>query len=342
MSWLKSALTSPLGNSCLSAFVGAAESFGSTAHLVRVLTYHRVDHFDPNDTRPYDPSLISATPAEFAEQMEWIARHDLAVSMDEFLAALDGAPLKPGAVLITFDDANRCFAKHAWPILRERGLPATVFVPTNFPHASHSAIPRPRFWWDRIYASVMQTDRERWIDDRGDAFDLSSFENRRAVVRQMATRVKSMPHDQACEWIDEVCEQLSQPLFENNILSWDELRALADDGVTLAPHTMSHPLLTRLPLQAARQEMAGSLEAIRREIPAAAPVLAYPDGDHNDDVAEAAKEAGFAAAFTTRRGINTTASDPFRLRRVNIGRGTKLSLLRAQLLPQLRHLPSYT
>jgi peptidoglycan/xylan/chitin deacetylase (PgdA/CDA1 family) len=330
MSWLKRSLVSPVGGACLSAFVSALECMGRGANLLRVLTYHRVDEID--DDTPYNPSLISATPNEFARQMDLIADRGLAVSMDEVLDAWQRRrSLKPGAVLLTFDDANCCFARNAWPILQDRGLPVTVFVPTAFPSSSC------RFWWDRVHAAVFNTTIMRV--EHNVTFDLSTPTKKRLAVREISRRVKSMPHHDGCQWVDEICESLGEVEFANNVLTWDELSDLASAGVVLAPHTRTHPLLSRVPIEQARAEAVGSFHDLRERIGRAPKVLAYPAGDFNASVASMLDEEGFAAAFTVKRGINAMHSeDRFRLRRINVGRGTTLPLLRAQLLPQVKHL----
>ena len=43
---------------------------------------------------------------------------------------LMAAPEEPG-IALTFDDAFVNFRDEAWPVLREHGLPVTVFVPTD-------------------------------------------------------------------------------------------------------------------------------------------------------------------------------------------------------------------
>lgn len=83
-----------------------------------ILTYHSVDG---------SSSPISIGEAAFRNHAEWLARHGPPVVTPAELLLLP--PSEP-AVALTFDDAFRSFADVAWPILRNHGLPATVFVPT--------------------------------------------------------------------------------------------------------------------------------------------------------------------------------------------------------------------
>lgn len=130
-----------------STLVTLLEKLEHRQNLLRVLTYHRVDH---PDARPeLDPHLISATPEDFARQMEHLAEHYRVVTIDQVLQAVrETSPLPPRSVLVTFDDAYRDFSEHAWPTLQRLGLPAVMFVPTAFPS-------QPRqFWWDTVYQAL--------------------------------------------------------------------------------------------------------------------------------------------------------------------------------------------
>ena len=102
------------------------------------------------------------------------------------------------------------------------------------------------------------------------------------------------------------------------VASWNEVRELADAGVAIGSHTRHHRRLTEVEGDERQAELAGSLADLRERVPAAAPVLAYPNGDHDDAVCTAAEAAGYEAAFTTEKGRNDAATDPFRLRRVSV------------------------
>jgi peptidoglycan/xylan/chitin deacetylase (PgdA/CDA1 family) len=83
-----------------------------------ILTYHSLDETG---------SVISVHPATFRTQVEWLARSGPPVVSIEELLRL---PANRPAVALTFDDGFANFATHAWPVLRDHGLPVTLFVPT--------------------------------------------------------------------------------------------------------------------------------------------------------------------------------------------------------------------
>lgn len=85
-------------------------------------------------------------PAElFRHQLDELVERARPVDLTAAVAALAGgrtasSAVEPAdrhaddrpAVAITFDDAYCNFADHAWPLLAERGIPATLFVPVGF------------------------------------------------------------------------------------------------------------------------------------------------------------------------------------------------------------------
>jgi peptidoglycan/xylan/chitin deacetylase (PgdA/CDA1 family) len=305
----------------------AAEPHGTERARLRVLTWHRVA--DPAAAPDLYPGLVSATPAGFEEQLDWLVRRFAVVSLDDVLAALGGVRALPRrALLLTFDDAYADFAEHAWPALRRRGLPAALFVPTAYPDR-----PGQAFWWDRLWCAIAHTSRTG-LRTREAALRLDSPAERTRSYKRLRDRVKSLGHDEAMTFVDALCAELGAAPARNVVLGWGALRQLAREGATLVPHTRTHPLLHRIDADRVREEVEGSLADLRREIGPTPAVLAYPSGGHDAAVVRRLREAGFELAFTTDSGINDLATaDPLRLRRVSVTLRTGRPVLRARLLP---------
>jgi peptidoglycan/xylan/chitin deacetylase (PgdA/CDA1 family) len=279
------------------------------------------------------PSLISATPADFKAQMAMVARDFDPVSLRDVLDALDDPRRLPHrAVLVTFDDGYRDFATNAWPALRAASVPATLFVATAF-----TADPAARFWWDRLWAAIGAAAPSSVTTPIG-ALPVGPGAAR-ATVARLRTWLKDLDHDAVLHEVDRIVDALTPTDAEEPpspaVLDWDDLRRLAADGVTLAPHTRTHPLLDRVDLDRSESEIAGSFEDLEREtgeIARPARVLAYPSGAHGDAAVEAARRAGMTLAMTTRRGGNDLRRvDRLRLRRINVGGRASVPLIRAQL-----------
>jgi len=296
--------------------------------MLRVLTYHRIAELRPSSL--LNPRMISATPAGFAEQMSYLANNYRVLSMQQVLDAVQHQRELPRrAVLITFDDAYRDFGEVAWPILERHKLPVTLFVPTGYPDR-----PERAFWWDRLYRALAHTSQAELTLESFGCFSLRTTEERLQSLKKLQEIVKSIPHCQAMGLVDQICVELEETqVSANHVLSWNELRQLAGQGVTLGAHTVRHPIMTRLPAEETRQEIRQSQSDLQREIGTALPVFCYPSGDHDDVVTNILKEERFVMAFTTRDGHNDLrCADLLRLRRTNITPRTTLLVFRLRLL----------
>ena len=296
--------------------------------MLRVLTYHRVAEL--GETATLSPSMISATPRAFDQQMRYLAERFRVVSIHEVLGAMQQMHRLPRrAVLLTFDDAYCDFAQIAWPILRQYRLPVTLFVPTAYP-----AQPQRGFWWDRLYQAFKDSSRDVLEDTPIGSLALRSTDECHRSLCKLQAHLKTIPYSEAMSLVDRFCYELGdgQPV-PGSILNWDQLRRLASEGVTLGAHTRTHAVLTQLPLEQARDEVRGSQQDLKREIGEALPIFCYPSGAHDQAVVRLLKEEGIQAAFTTLDGQNRLeAADPLRLRRTNITRRTSLAIFRLRLV----------
>ncbi|MDQ4077228.1 MAG: polysaccharide deacetylase family protein [Chloroflexota bacterium] len=299
--------------------------------LLRVLTYHRVD--EPN-ARPALAPQLAITPAIFDQQMCHLAAYYHVLSIREVLEVCNnGGAVPKRAVLVTFDDAYCDFAEHAWPILQRYHIPVTLFVPTAFPGA-----PERTFWWDRLFQALHFTSHDELITPVG-CLPLEHLSQRARAYRRLREYVKSLPHQEAIAWVEQVCQALDTPPPQASVMGWDMLRQLADEGVVLGAHTRTHPLINRVSAEEARAEIVGSLRDLEREIGETLPIFAYPSGGFDDGVVQLLACEGLELAFTTTRGVNDLRmADRLRLRRINVGQRTTLSLLRPQLTPWTVHL----
>lgn len=290
------------------------------------VTYHRVD--DPGAKPWLYPLLLSATPAAFEAQIEMLATHYQPVGLTELLAAHRGdAQLPRRAILVTFDDAYSDFRDTAWPIMKRHAVPATLFVPTAYPDAEDGG-----FWWDRLWQAIMEAPQGA-VDTPIGVLELADDPTRRDAARSLVEFHKELAHDATLESVAALTGRLRSGRATSDVLGWKELRSLSAEGVHLAAHSRTHPLLTRIPPNRLREEVEGSRSDLERELPGAhTTVFAYPAGQHDDRTRTALSELGFELAFTTERGVNSLgASDPLRLRRVNVGRRGHGDLIRAQL-----------
>ena len=114
-------------------------------------------------------------------------------------------------------------------------------------------------------------------------------------------------------------------------LSWAEVRALADEGLTVGSHAWTHRSLGRMGLEEAAAEARRSREALEQRLGRPVLSFAYPYGTRADCSAEVAmrvRAAGYRVAFTSLHGAVHPGLDPFLLPRIKIESGESLLAFR--------------
>jgi peptidoglycan/xylan/chitin deacetylase (PgdA/CDA1 family) len=105
-------------------------TFGSRAGgAFGILLYHRV----AAEQDGAQPPTMNVTPRRFREQLERLlgAGYQFRPLREVLASALAGYPQPEKTAIVTFDDGYWNTYLHAWPVLRELGVPATVFVVTG-------------------------------------------------------------------------------------------------------------------------------------------------------------------------------------------------------------------
>jgi len=110
----------------------------------------------------------------------------------------------------------------------------------------------------------------------------------------------------------------------SNALTWPQIREMSNAGVDIQSHALTHPFLTKRKHRSMsddqyvawlRKELAESKRILEKEAGKKVQFIAYPYGDYDDQVAEAAGKAGYTAALTCDFGRVKKGSDPLRMKR---------------------------
>jgi peptidoglycan/xylan/chitin deacetylase (PgdA/CDA1 family) len=113
-------------------------------------------------------------------------------------------------------------------------------------------------------------------------------------------------------------------------MTWDELRALAERGVEVGSHTVTHAHLTTLGDGELARELRDSRERLEAELARPCRFLAYPYGEEDGRVRRAARDAGYEAAF----GLSADgAADRYAIPRVGIWRKDGLARVTLKTAP---------
>ena len=87
-------------------------------------------------------------------------------------------------------------------------------------------------------------------------------------------------------------------------------------GHEIGSHTRSHPRLSKIPLEKAREEIFDSKKMLEDRFGVPVRHFCYPYGDLSPQVRDLVAEAGYATAVTTEWGVHRAGDDPLLINRI--------------------------
>ena len=100
-----------------------------------------------------------------------------------------------------------------------------------------------------------------------------------------------------------------------SLMGWETIHRLKGEGVTFGAHTRTHPFLSRLSPDAARDEIYNSKLQLEEELHVQVDFFCYPYGNYDSKTIDAVKHAGYKLAVTTKRGLVHKGDNIFEVRR---------------------------
>jgi len=291
---------------------------------VTIVTYHRVSDSEVSkitDSLPY----LYVNSRNFQQQLDFCKKHYKMIGKDELSGGMQTLPGDGGnRLLITFDDGYMDNYTRAYPILKERGIFALIFLAAS--KVDQGAEGEP-FWWDRAYSLFSQVEQKVKTGE----LDISEDEYRPVIEKFLAD--KSMFFQEwnllddaeilAC--LEKFAE--SHPFVENRedsrMLSWEQLREMKSN-FAMGSHTFHHRNLLECTPDEVDMELEMSKRLIEQQTGEQVLYFSYPAGNHDEKLMERVNYHGYMAAVTTENGINNMRS-PYSLKRINTWEGSSVS-----------------
>lgn len=99
------------------------------------------------------------------------------------------------------------------------------------------------------------------------------------------------------------------------MMSWDQIRELADSSVTIGHHGAAHAHMAYADAARNTADIAKASRRFREELGRTPGLFAYPYGEYGRELRDAVAAAGFEAAFGQHSGVSHPGSDLFALPR---------------------------
>lgn len=237
------------------------------------------------------------------------------------LAAVEGAlarrALPPPGVVLTFDDGYREHLDTVAPILLRRGCTATFYVATGLHGAGrHVAVVDAWYWLldhaNRRKAEVPLPDGARFLGRLDTLEDKTAWITGRPKHALLdATPAQQQQMLEALE--SQVGRRLPADLAARLYLRREEWTELADLGMRLGAHSVTHPRLTQVNDDRLAMEVRMSVDTIA-QVAGSVP-FAYPDGDVDERVVRTLTSCGASSAVTCKPGVVLRGAALMRLTR---------------------------
>jgi peptidoglycan/xylan/chitin deacetylase (PgdA/CDA1 family) len=255
----------------------------------------------------------------FAEQVKYLAAHYSLVPLSRLANFMRKREIPPNLAAITIDDGYRDAYEIAFPILRKYGAPATVFVVTEFVEGT------TWLWTDKpryLIELAAQRAFEIEIGEKELRLELNGGASRAMAAHAVNAALKPLSEEARDATIERLAFDLrvkppERPPAEYGAITWRQAREMADAGVEIGSHTLTHPILTRLSDDRLREEVGRSRDRIQDALGREVETFCYPNGDYDPRAQLEVARAGYRCAVTTEVGLNNERNDPLALRRIH-------------------------
>lgn len=281
---------------------------GGRRGRLSILIYHRV-LAEPDPFNTWD-----VTAAQFDAQMAAVAATFTVLPLSEAIERLQHGALPPRALCITFDDGYRDNVEVALPILQRHGLAATFFVATGY-------LDGGRMWNDTVIAAItaMPGPSLALPEWQLAPLPLDSVASRRAAIQAVLPSLKHLPQDVRRARVEQLATLAALPASAGPMMGETHVRALRDAGMEVGAHSVSHPILARLPDAEAREEIVESGQRLADILREPTRLFAYPNGkpgqDYGPEHVRMVRSAGYRGALSTSSGVAAAGADVYQLPR---------------------------
>lgn len=278
---------------------------------VLILMYHGF-------SRTSHPHKISA--GEFAAHLDYLGKHHRVLPLSDVIESLqNNKTLPPNTAVITIDDGYADAYDIAFPLLKEKQVPATVYAVTDFLDG------KCWLWTDLMRHVLSKTKSEniavRFENDiiktvLGD--DIQRLE----TASRINSRLKKLPDDLKDKKIAEIAYSLGveipvKPAADFAPVTWEQACEMDAASVRIESHTVSHPILTNIAAAVLDLELKDSRTRLEEMLDRPVEHFCYPNGTFNENIRKAVENAGYRSATTTNYGFNDKQMNKFLLNRID-------------------------
>jgi peptidoglycan/xylan/chitin deacetylase (PgdA/CDA1 family) len=259
---------------------------------VKILAYHGVS------AGPFYLNMFMHRD-KFEAQIEFLCRKYRILGLHEAEEVIKrNQKLKEDVFVITLDDGYVDNYYNVFTIAKQYGISVTIYLTTE---CINQGWPTFVYW---VILAVHNAQEKRIdLSARGLGIHaLNSFEDREDAIRAIDRYAKALSYSERQTFLSEVLSLLGferdDPLFQNRMLNWTQVVEMCREGIEFGAHSVTHPVLSGLPLREAETEICKSRDEIEKRISKRVGFFAYPYGGRdaiNDQIVELVRRNAFTS-----------------------------------------------
>ena len=221
----------------------------------------------------FDTKILAfhtVNPNCFEQQIKHLVKYYKIIPLSEIFSK------NKKSIILTFDDGYKNNLEYAYPILKKYKVPATLFIACDFIDKNLFA------WWDRLEHSRKKINLKFLKNN-------SPEEIEKNIVELTGFKINAKKPS------------------EYDFMNWKDVKKITD-VFEIGSHTLTHPILTNIPLREAEKEILESKKKIEKKLGKQIVSFAYPNGDHNDSLIGLVAKSGYDYAVIYDKGKNTSAN----------------------------------
>lgn len=266
----------------------------------------------------------------FKFHLEYLKKYHRVITLEQWLRRkTSGEPVPEGSVVITFDDGYQSDYTLAFPLLKTWGIPATIFLATEFVDSQRS------LWTDRMEYVINRSSPDCFgIKMEGQInggfpleIEFHDQASRLVCEKKIRAKLKTIPQGFRSQVLEKLEQRLGCDLTQDpnppkiyRPLKWTEVNEMIQSGlVSIGSHTHTHAILTKCRFDEMEKELLVSKEIIEKRTGLRCELFCYPNGasgDFNQETKKRLQQSGYLCGLTTVFGVNDPDAVPFELKRV--------------------------
>lgn len=278
---------------------------------ITILAFHKIS----NDTPIY--LGLNTSVSSFESQMRYLKRYYNLISLKKATQLIqNGERILDNTVVVTFDDGYKNNYTNAFPIIKKYDIPVTIFLTAGMINSKST------LWYEQIVTIINETVQK--------TLDFSSFGlgkfiidipiDKKNTISEIVHYAKGLNKSEQGKLIkfmsDKFKVNVDEVMSYSQMLSWEEINEMKNDGISFGSHGLTHTILSRLTLKEVEYEISESKKILENKLNMQIDTFAYPNGrkeDFNKEIISILKNNMFSSACTLIHGSNNT--DLFVLKR---------------------------